>query len=435
MPGDQTHHARVGYCVRASSSVVIRCIQRIGIVSAFLVALVMPASAAESPALTERKAIELALTRPAYRDIEQGRLSTAESGVTEASLLPNPALSMERDRMSTPSGRSTETSVQISQTFDFSGRRALRQEAAGSRVDAARFDQQDRRINTIQEVRRLYSEAFYRDRLRAALAGWVQRIESAATVIAQLAKSGEVSGYDRRRLERESQTAKARMAGTAADYARMREALAGLTGETAGPKPSLDGELLPQVTPSLESVQATLRKRPDLASRNAQAEAFDRERSAAERAWIPDVTLDIGQKRVNEPGRSDNGVIVGVSVPIPLFNRGQASEQRARAQANTLRAEHALVLAKSEAELRGIWRQTTELRQAAESFRRDSLASSRDLTRIAEAAYRAGEGGILELLDAYKAQLEAETTLLDLELRARLARIELDALSGVNIYE
>ncbi len=185
----------------------------------------------------------------------------------------------------------------------------------------------------------------------------------------------------------------------------------------------------------LESVQATLRKRPDLASRNAQAEAFDRERSAAERAWIPDVTLGIGQKRVDEPGRSDNGVIVGVSVPIPLFNRGQGSEQRARAQANTLRAEHALVLAKSEAELRGIWRQATELRQAAESFRRDSLASSRDLTRIAEAAYRAGEGGILELLDAYKAQLEAETTLLDLELRARLARIELDALSGVSIYE
>lgn len=435
MPGDQTHHACVGYCMRASLSVVVSCIQRIGIVSAILFAVVIPASAAESPTLTERKAIELALARPAYRDIDQGRLLTAESVVTESGLLPNPSLSIERDRMSIPGGRSTETSVQISQTFDFSGRRALRQDAAVSRVDAARFDQQDRRISTIHEVRRLYSEALYRDRLHAALVGWVQRIESAASVIAQLAKSGEASGYDRRRLERESQTAKARMAGTAADYARMREALAGLTGETAGPKPSLDGELLPPVTPPLESMQASLRKRPDLASRQAQADAFDHERSAAERAWIPDVTLGIGQKRVDEPGRSDNGVIVGVSVHIPLFNRGQASEQRARAQANTLRAEHALVLAKSEAELRGIWRQATELRQSAESFRRDSSASSRELTHIAKAAYRAGEGGILELLDAYRAQLEAETTLLELELRARLARIELDALSGGNIYE
>lgn len=435
MSGDRTHWALTGYRASAFSPVVRSSIHGIFLFSVCLAAVSLPASAAEPPLLTERRALELALSRPAYRDLEQGQLSTAESAVTEAGLLPNPTLSLERDRTSIPGGRSTETSLQIAQTFDFSGRRALRREAADSRLDAARLDQQDRRISTIHEVRRLFSETFYRDRLRAALAGWVQRIETATTIVAQLAKAGEVSGYDRRRLERESQTAKARLAGTAADYARMREALAGLTGEADGPKPALGGELLPPATPALESVQSTLRQRPDLASRNAQAEAFDRERSAAERAWIPDVTLGVGQKRIEEPGRSDNGVIVGVSIPIPLFNRGQAHEQRARAQANTLRAEHALVLAKSEAELRGIWRQASELRHAAESFRRDALASSRDLTRISEAAYRAGEGGILELLDAYKAQLEAETTLLDLELRARLARIELDAMSGGKNHE
>ena len=100
----------------------------------------------------------------------------------------------------------------------------------------------------------------------------------------------------------------------------------------------------------------------------------------------------------------------------------------------SLKSEQPQAMNMSEA-LRGIWRQAVELRQTAESFRRESLAGSSDLTRIAETAYRAGEGGILELLDAYKAQLEAETTLLDLELRARLARIELDALSGINNYE
>ncbi len=435
MSGDRIHCALTGIRARTFSPVVHSSIRGIFLVSAFLVVAPLSAGAAEPPALTERKALELALARPAYREFEQGRLSTAESVVTEASLLPNPTLSLERDRMGIPGGRSTETSLQIAQTFDFSGRRALRREAAGNRLDAARFDQLDRRISTIHEVRRLFSETFYRDRLHTALAGWVQRIETATTVVTHLAKAGEVSGYGRRRLERESQTAKARLAGTAADYARMREALAGLTGETNGPKPALGGELLPPVTPTLESLQAILRQRPDLASRNAQAAAFDRERNAAQRAWIPDVTLGVGHKRIEEPGRSDNGVIVGVSIPIPLFDRGQAHEQRARAQAHTLRAEHALVLAKSEAELQGIWRQAVELRQAAESFRRDSFASSRDLTRIAEAAYRGGEGGILELLDAYKAQLEAETTLLDLELRARLARIELDAISGGNNYE
>ena len=50
--------------------------------------------------------------------------------------------------------------------------------------------------------------------------------------------------------------------------------------------------------------------------------------------------------------------------------------------------------------------------------------------RIAEVAYRAGESTVLELLDAYKGALDAETTALDLEWKAREVRIELDQLTG-----
>ena len=44
--------------------------------------------------------------------------------------------------------------------------------------------------------------------------------------------------------------------------------------------------------------------------------------------------------------------------------------------------------------------------------------------------FRSGESSLLELLDAYKGALEAETTALDLEWKARLARIEIDQLTG-----
>ena len=150
---------------------------------------------------------------------------------------------------------------------------------------------------------------------------------------------------------------------------------------------------------------------------------------------MPDMTLGLGHKRIDEFNRDDSGVVLALSFAIPLFDRGQAGEQRARAQANILRAEYALKLARSETELTGMWQQTETLRTAAAEFRRESLAASRELTRIAEAAYRVGEGGVLELLDAYRAELEAETTAIELELRARLARIELDALSGARVHE
>lgn len=173
----------------------------------------------------------------------------------------------------------------------------------------------------------------------------------------------------------------------------------------------------------------------DLASLVAQAEAFERERQAAERAWIPDLTLSVGQKRIEEPAHSDSGAILGVAFSIPLFDRGQASQQRSRARAQSVRADYALSLDTAQAELRGVWRQADELRRAAEEFRRGSLAGTRDLSRIAEAAYRAGETSLLELLDAYRTELDSAITELDLELRARLARIEFDSLSGAPFYE
>ena len=54
---------------------------------------------------------------------------------------------------------------------------------------------------------------------------------------------------------------------------------------------------------------------------------------------------------------------------------------------------------------------------------------------IAETAYRAGEGSLLELLDAYRAELDAQQMKLDLALQARLSRIELDSLTGASQYE
>ncbi|MBK5104547.1 MAG: hypothetical protein JJE42_09885, partial [Burkholderiales bacterium] len=74
--------------------------------------------------------------------------------------------------------------------------------------------------------------------------------------------------------------------------------------------------------------------------------------------------------------------------------------------------------------------QALQLIAAAERYRREALAPSAELVRIAESAYRAGEFTVLELLDAYRGALDAEITALELEAKARLARIELDLLTG-----
>jgi outer membrane protein, heavy metal efflux system len=390
---------------------------------------------AQAPALTERQVVEMALSQAAYRAAEDARIGVAESAVVQSGILPNPVISAGHERTNVTGGRSTESTVQVSQTFDIAGRRQMRRDAAERRLEAVQWDRDAARSRFVAELRGRFADVLYTDRLRAAVRDWLARVETAYKVVVELQKAGDASGYERRRLERERIGVQARFARAEADYRRGIELLLGAAGIETGSRSAVVGELIPTEPPMLAFAREALRQRPELKSLAAQAEAFERERRVADRAWIPDLTVGAGVKRVEEPGRTDSGPIFSISIPLPLFERGQAAQQRAIAEASTARAEQTLRLNRWEAELRAAWVQADELRRAALVFRQDAATSSRDLGRIAEAAYRGGEVTLLELLDAYRNELEAETTSLELEVAARHARIELDLLTGMVTYE
>jgi cobalt-zinc-cadmium efflux system outer membrane protein len=385
--------------------------------------------------LGEREVITAALARPAWRTAEESRLAAAESDVLAASLRPNPVFDVEHERVDAAGGISAESRLRLSQTFDTSGRRPLRISVAEQQYAVAELDETARRLAEIGDVRQQFAGSLHQQLLTEVLDRWVTRLEDVKVVTMKRLERGEASRYDSRRIERERETADARAASARADLARAMESLGGFLGRSADAPLRLRGDLLPEAVEPIETLVQRLPERPDLARYQAQAVAHDREGALAARARRPDVTLGVGPRFVDEPEGSDTGVLLSLELPLPVFDRGQAGERRARAKAEAMRAEYLLRTEREAAALRGVWKQARALRDTAAAFRRDTLGGSRDLSGIAEAAYRGGEADILELLDAYRAELEAETTALDLEWRARLARIELDTLTGVIPHE
>lgn len=399
--------------------------------SAFLLAFMLalpPAAWAQTPPLTEAEALRLGLSRAELSDLDRGTLGLAEADAEAAGLMPNPVLGYSRERMRGATG-ATDEIWQLAQTFDLSGRRGLRQEAAGRRVDAAAAGNTARRAERAGEIRRRFHEVLRGQQTVQVTETWTQRFARIETLVGKLAAAGEASGYDLRRLGRERQTAQARLATERAALERSRERLAALLGKPVHPA-DVVGTLLPGPLPALEAALATLERRPDLQMLARRAEAADLEGRAAARGWAPDVTVGLGTKRSDNGMLRDNGAIVTLSMPLPVFDRQQAGERRAAAEALNARAEYGLAKSRAEGELRGLHRQVAGLTAAAADFRNRAAAASADLLRIAEAAYRGGESTLLELLDAYRGALEAETTALDLEAQARAARIDYDLLTG-----
>jgi len=393
--------------------------------SMFLLALPL-AAWAQAP-LNEAEAVRLGLARADLIDLERGAVLAAEADVRAAGLYPNPTLSYSRERLNGAPG-SVEQSWMLEQAFDLSGRRGLHREAAGRRVAAVSAGNASRQLQMAAEIRRSFHAVLRQQATLRATEAWAQRFARVEAMVGKLARAGEASGYDRRRLARERQTAEAHLATERAELERESARLTALTG--VAQLPTLQGELLPPALPAVDAALERIDQHPELQVLARRAEAAELDGRAAQRGAIPEVTVGIGPKQVESGGIKDNGLALSLSVPLPLFDRQQAGQQRAAAEAQQARAEYRLTKARAEGELRGLYRQAEGLRATAADYRSRTLAASPELLRIAEAAYQGGESSLLELLDAYRGALETETTALELEQRARLARIEYDLLTG-----
>lgn len=394
----------------------------------YLLYLALPMAVGAQP-LTEAEALRLGLARTEVSALERSTRDAAQADVAATGLWANPTLAYSRERMRGTPG-SVDESWQISQTFDLSGRRDLRREAAERRADAAVATSIVRRADFVAEIRRRFHEVLLGQQTVLAMETWAQRFARIETIVGKLAQVGEASGYDQRRLIRERQGVQARLTTERAMLARNRERLTALLGNTGSREEVVAGTLLPGPVPGLETALASLDQRPDLQLHARRAEAADLEGRAASRGWVPDVTLGVGPKRSDNGIVRDNGTVFTVSIPLPVFDRQQAGERRAAAEAINARAEFGLARSRAEGDLRGLHRQTEQLTQAAAEYRTNAVATSPELLRIAEAAYQGGESTLLELLDAYRGALEAETTALGLEWKAREARIDYDLLTG-----
>jgi cobalt-zinc-cadmium efflux system outer membrane protein len=373
--------------------------------------------------LTEDDAVRIAQASQSVVALSAAQLDLARSAVERERRWPNPTLDYTRE-----AAGETEQFLTLSQSFDFSGRRAMRRRAAELRVEATQQEVAGQELDLARIVRSEFSRAANQQDLVRALTEWSNRIGAAAETAARLQAGGEVSGYDRRRLERERIGAEARLAAERGALIAAQRRLAGLLGVE-----QLDGVTLqrptPPTIPADAELTARIEQRPDVLAIARRIEAATLDAQTAQRWRVPLFDLTAGMKNSS----ADSGAILGAGVSLPIFNRNQDELLRANAELAILNAQRTLLVARTRGEVSGLAAEARELRNAVRLFREEALPTSNRLTATAEAAYRGGEVGILELLDAYRTALDAEIEAAELEQRAREAEIDLTrALGGIN---
>lgn len=397
------------------------------------VLLLLPAAAhaQEAGALTEDEAVRRALARPAVADVVEGEVGLARGEAIEAGQWSNPVLSYSREQVFGGGAAGADDYLTLSQEFDLGGRKSLRGDAGRERVRAAKHHGAWTRAGIATAARRSFHDVLLATGRVKAAEAWLVRVDDAAKVVGRRTAAGDTSAYDHRRLLRERATAEARFHEESASLAAARSRLARVLGTRDPSALVLTGTLLPEgVPPDADTLEERIAQRPDLKALAAEIAAAGLEQRAASRGWVPDVSLVGGMKTTRAADERGWGFVAGVSVPLPFVAHGQGEAARATGRARLASGRRDLLLSEAVGEADGLRTQVASLSEAARVFRRDAVDSSEELARTAEAAYKAGEVGILELLDAWRSVLDASQQVLDLEAAARRTRIELGRTIG-----
>lgn len=396
-----------------------------------LVGFVVATAGAAEPRLTLEQALKRAADyAPLNRELA-ARVDRAGAQREQASRWPNPTLDVSQERFEAGGDTTTQRFYSLSQRFDFSGQKGLETRAARARAEGIRHGNDWRRLTHRSRVRLRFYATLLEQRRVEALREALDRMDEVAAMVKERRQAGDISGYDQSRIERERAGLRARLDQANAALQHKRESLHALldTDEQQMNQP-LAGQLQPDLPSPLQTYMDRLDQRGDLKRLQARADSAGFAQRAAGRAWVPDPTLGVGFNRVEQPGADGGGLLLSVSLPIPVFDQGQAQAVEASARRNEAEARRLRRLEEVRASVRGLWRQTRSLIESIETFREEALSRSRELTDFAESTYGAGEIGILELLDAYSGQLDARLRALEMAHEARVASIELHQSSG-----
>jgi cobalt-zinc-cadmium efflux system outer membrane protein len=360
---------------------------------------------------------------------ERLTVDVARADEHTARIVPNPVVSaqlLQTVRGDVDSFNGTQPQITLEQPIPIAGQRRARMTYAKRRTAAIRAEVALFHEQAAAEARRAFVRLLARQRAVEVLEAAAGELEQAATIVRGRAASGDRSRYDALRIEVEVRRVAVELEAARAEVEAASRGLAALVG-VAGARPRALGDLTPEddeATPS----DVLDEDHPAMEVARRSVSAAEAASSVARREAVPMPVIGGGAAFTTRSYAS--AAYVGLTIPLPLFDRNQGRVEAARAEVRVAEARRQSTLVALESELQRAIAVLDMRRQALERFEGGVYASLPELGAMAEAAYRSGTTSILEVVDSLRTRRELEREHLDYLEAVKLAEIDVLAASG-----
>lgn len=376
--------------------------------------------------LSLQQALDLALSANAEITIAQREQEAIAGMQLQAAARPNPVASM---RIEDLRSNTRESTLEVSQPIELGNKRAMRMEAADSHYDAASAALAARKAEIQADVMAAYYGVLAaQERLRLAESA-LQVAQRASDAASKRVQAGKVSPVEetRSRIAESGVHIELVQARSALNIARKQ--LAALWGEAFPGFSQAEGRLdMPETVPSLEQLYGQLDHAPAMQRARLEVDTRQALAEVEKTRATPDISVTVGAKRNEELGL--NQAVLGLSVPIPLFDRNQGHIQEAMSRTDKARAEAAALRIQLETALGRAYERLQAAQQAAGTYRTDILPGAQSAFDAAAKGFEYGKFSFLEVLDAQRTLVQAKTQHLEALLESHRAIADIRRILG-----
>jgi len=375
----------------------------------------------EPSALRLTDAVEASVRNDPRVQQALARWREARAGSEEARILPNPILSL-----GVGIGLTSAPKVNVGLTQEILAyfQRPHRVGAADARLRGAAEEVLAAALDAVAEVRERYVTV-------QAVEAQVPVLEERRSILTKLMdfermrlERGEGVRTDVTSLDAERATVSLDLADREAERREGRIIIARMVGRPSSEAAwSLDAWAAPAPPTGAERtwIETALARRPEIRALGWELAALGEERALVGK-WIWEGAS------AGAEAEYDDGVFLGPTLEIPLPLRNPSGPRDAAAAAAEAEVRHRITETRRRVieEIRTAWAADEWARRALSTLQTEVLPLLERRHAEVEAAYRAGEGELAEVLLADQALVEARGRRIELEERAALSRIRLE---------
>jgi len=388
--------------------------------------------------LTMATAMALALKKNPSLSGFSAEIRARDAAALQAGLLPNPELGVEMENFGGKGALEgvdgAETTIAFSQLVELGGKRANRQRVAAFDKTLAEWDYQSKKLNVLAATAKAFVAVLIAQEQAVLNTELLKLAEQTTRAVSEKVDAGKVSPVEKSRAQIELAAARTEASRADRELEAAKRRLAGFWGAERANFARAVGQLDDiSALPDEESLKAFLSNNPDLVRWTAEIERSEAALQLARSEAVPDLTLSAGVRNFQET--DDNAFVVGVSIPIPFFNRNQGGVSEARARIDKAQSEQRAAKVGLATDLSDTWQNLSSAYTEAIGLRNEILPNAQATYESTELGYREGKLDFLQMLDAQRTLFTVKRQYL-LSLGAyHLASTDMERLVGVPLSD